>query len=197
MAEQVYNRLKESNIGDDLYSYLYYRNSLPKVNFAHYLGDGVSGKYTGDGNIVDLLHRYNNATINHEFAHAADNALESQYYQRPTSWNRPDVPTYFTDAYDKLRGATANSNYLQQRVEMAKKMAPEWAKANDKYRASNKELVGWGAGRQQDTGDPEYKVPNHLDSTMATELSILMDLARRKDIPFPKQPSWFDRLFSR
>ena len=195
MAEQVYNRLKENDLGNDLYSYLYYRNALPRVNFSHYLGDSVSGKYTSDDNTIDLLHRYNNSTVNHEFAHAADSALERQYYQRPTSWGRPDVPTYFTDAYDKLK---VNPNgRLTARQEMAQRMAPNWFEKNKNYRATTKELVGWGAGRQQDSGEPEYKVPNHLDSTMATELAILMDLARRKDVPFPQQPSWFSRLFSR
>lgn len=197
MAERDYNRLRETQLGEDLYSYLLSRNKLPEIKRTSFLGDGTTGTWTPSDNLIKLLFEAGGGTLTHEAAHAADTALDRQYYDRRTSFGVPDTPTYFTDAYDKLkgRGPIASNNYTYPRRDMAKRMAPEWYNKNQDYRATTNELAGWGAGRQAGVGEPSYSPPNHLDSTMATELSILMELAKRNDKPFPKQPSWFERFF--
>lgn len=197
MADKYYNSLRETQLGEDLYSYLLSRQRLPKVNTAGNMRQNVRGAWIPDDNQVWLQPWAGNSTLTHEMAHAADTELERQYFDRETAWSKPVTPTYFTDAFTKLKGATAANNYVSPREEMARRMAPEWFKKNQGYRASNNELGGWGAGRQAGTEDLEYAPPNHLDSTMATELSILMELAKRKDKPFPKQPGLFERLFGK
>jgi len=197
MADKYYNRLRETQLGEDLYSYLFHRKSLPEIQYIHWLGPGVRGQYNRDSNRIDVSNSAQNGTITHEMAHAADNALDKQYFDRKHSWQTPEVPTYFTDAYDKLIGGNKNARYQNQRQVMAQRIAPKWFNEQLGYRATNSELGGWGAGRQAGTEDLDYSPPNHLDSTMATELSILMDLARRKDKPFPKQPGLFERLFGK
>lgn len=196
MADKDYlSRLRETQLGQDLYEYLLSRQKLPKINTAGYMREDVRGAWKPDNNQIWLQPWAGNSTLTHEVAHAADTELERQYFDRKTSWSKPDVPTYFTDAFAKLKGATAANNFQSPREALAEKMAPEWFKKHASYRATNNELGGWAAGRQAGSSNVEYETPNHLDSTLATELSILLDLARRKDIPFPKQPSWFDRLF--
>ena len=197
MADKDYfSRLRETPLGEDLYTYLLSRNRLPRISNG-YLKEGVRGAWQPDDNQILLQPWAGNSTLTHEVAHSADSALEQQYFDRPTSWSKPDTPTYFTDAFAKLKGATAANNYKSPREAMAERMAPEWFRKNAGYRATNNELAGWGAGRQAGTNETEYTPPNHLDSTMATELSILMELARRNDKPFPKQPGLFERLFGR
>ena len=196
MADKDYlSRLRETQLGEDLYAYLYGRKALPKINTAGNIRQNVRGAWLPDENQVWLQPWAGNSTLTHELAHVADTALEKQYFDRETAWSKPVTPTYFTDAFEKLKGATAANNFKSPREEMARRIAPEWAKKNQGYRATNNELGGWGAGRQAGAEETEWSPPNHLDSTMATELAILMELARRNDKPFPKQPSWFERLF--
>jgi hypothetical protein len=198
MADKDYiSRLRETQLGEDLYTYLLNRQKLPKINAAGNMRNHIRGAWQPDQNQIWLQPWAGNSTLTHETAHAADTELERQYFDRKTSWSKPDVPTYFTDAFEKLKGATAANNFKSPREEMARRMAPEWFNKNAGYRATNNELAGWGAGRQAGDADSEYSPPNHLDSTMATELSILMELARRNDKPFPKQMGLFERLFKR
>jgi hypothetical protein len=196
MADKDYfSRLRETQLGEDLYSYLLSRQKLPKINTAGNMRENIRGAWLPDDNQVWVQPWSGNSTLTHEVGHAADTELSRQYSQRPMAWSKPETPTYFTDAYDKLIGSNANTNFKGSRQQVAERMAPEWFNKNVGYRANNKELGGWGAGRQAGADETEWSPPNHLDSTMATELSILMELARRNDKPFPKQPSWFERLF--
>jgi len=195
MADKDYfSRLRETSLGQDLYQYLLSRNNLPKVNREYIAHNGVYNPFL---NSIKLHPNSGNGTLTHEMAHAADATLTNQYFDRPGFAGEPFLETYFTDAYKKLKGngRTADNNYTDPREDLAKKLSPSWYEKERRYRASNNELVGWGAGTQAEMRDGGYKPPNHLDSTMATELSILMELARRNDIPFPKQPSWFEKLF--
>ncbi len=198
MADKdYYGRLRETQLGQDLYEYLLSRQRLPKVKTAGNMVDHVRGVWEPDDNRIWLQPWAGNSTLTHEMAHAADTSLEKQYFDRETKWSKPTTPTYFTDAFEKLKGATAANNFKSPREAMAQRMAPEWFKKNAGYRATNNELGGWAAGRQASSSEPEWSPPNHLDSTLATELAILMELARRNDKPFPKQPGLLERLFKR
>lgn len=188
--------LSFNDYSQSLFDYLYKRNRLPFTKMTSMLPPGTLGTYTPHENTVRVHPASGLGTLVHEMTHAADNALEQQYYDRPTSWNKPDTQTYFTDAYDKLKGRTSNTYYNDRRGELANKLNSEWYKKNQDYRSTGNELSGW-AGKRTVRGEqePRYEAPDHLDSTLATEMSILLDLARRKDIPFPKQPPWWERMF--
>jgi len=185
--EEEWNKLKQTSLGEDLYNYLYNRQQLPQIKRTYYLGDGVSGHYTPSDNTIELLHRAGLGTFTHEMGHAADTALDKQYYNRTTSWNKPTESTQFTEAYDKLKGTTANSGYAQNRQEMARRLSKEWLEKNKEYRGSNRELLGWALGNTVEP-DQQYSPPNHLNTTLATEMAILLDLATREQVPGKKKP---------
>lgn len=194
--------LRGHPLGEDILAYLQQRNRVPEIDRGSYLGEGVSGRFTSflDGqpkNLIELIYNAYPSTRQHEFAHAADHELARQYDSRKTNFGIPDEPTQFTNAYEKLVGGRAKSrdvnastsiwrshepgqSYVNQRQWMANKLNPEWTNKNKDYRATNKELIGWGAGNQiyPETRDMG---PQHLDSTMATELAILIDLAMREN----------------
>lgn len=186
-----------NNYGQSLFDYLYKRNRLPMTKVTPFLPPDTLGTYTPSENAVRVHPNSGLSTLMHEMTHAGDNALELQYYDRPTSWSKSDTPTYFTDAYDKLKGRNAASGFATRRGELANKINPDWYKKNLDYRSTENELAGFAGGRTIREEDKKYNVPDHIDATLATEMMILMDLAKRKDTPFPKQPGLFERLFGR
>ena len=116
-------------------------------------------------------------TLAHEVGHAADTALADQRFgilrQNGRAWlpsSRPS-PTalIFAAGFDKLSPYT---NKLKTGYENAR---PE-TKA---YRTSSRELRAFGAGNAADPAPAIYPGAPHLDTTMATEFEILLDLARR------------------
>ena len=86
----------------------------------------------------------------------------------------------FTQAYEKLvyNSARRNPDESLARESLARRLDPEWAKKNRAYRASNVELPAWGMGFAVEPRR-DYDQPLHLDPTMATEFSILLDMANR------------------
>lgn len=193
-SQTIEELLKQDRYGQDLYNYLQHRKSVPTVSIRPLW---VNGEYFPANNHINLSPNSGLGTLFHETTHAADTALEKQYWDRKTSWGNPNIRTPFTDAYIKLVKGDNNNRIrsLNPRESLAKLLDAQWYKENRDYRSTKPELAGWAGGRTI-TPERQYKVPNHLDATLATEMSILMDLARRADTPYPKQPSWFDKLFS-
>jgi hypothetical protein len=60
---------------------------------------------------------------------------------------------------------------------LADKLAPEWSKENSDYRSASNELSAYGMGST--VPRRSNRAPLHVDPTMATEFSILLDLAQR------------------
>jgi hypothetical protein len=177
--------LRGSPLGEEIFNYLYERNNLPIIK-SEYLGPGHGGYYkfggrTPRGGIVGLDYSAKAGDRLHEMAHAADYELASQYNEaRPWSfWGRPP-PTQFTDAYEKLHTGGEKQGYQYQREALAHKLNPKWAAERNNYRSSNDELMAWGVGTTLPSyTDDNWEPPLHLNSTLATEMSILLDLARR------------------
>jgi len=77
--------------------------------------------------------------------------------------------------YDPKKDYKDPARYPRQ--QLISKMAPEWAKENYDYRSGDGELVAYGMGST--VPRRSNRAPLHVDPTMATEFSILLDLAQR------------------
>lgn len=197
--------LRGSPLGEEIFQYLQQRQGFPDIRRGYEgLGADSEGSLTrGIGlppnGILRLAPMSDSSTRLHEFSHAADSALNKQYFDRKTSWQIPDVKTPFTEGYEKLIGGVSATSgpdykYNYERENLAKRLNPEWATKNEHYRGNNREVVGWGAGSTINSDLDNYKPPNHLNSTAATELSILLDLAMRADKPKPESPGVVSRI---
>ena len=113
------------------------------------------------------------ATQTHELSHATNYDIAKLYYDALDK-KTPEA-RQFVDAFKKLSGNNAN-------VEQANKLAPEWMKTESPYRTSSNELsafamgnmIGGSHGKEQ-----PWRGGLHVDPTLATQYSILMDLAEK------------------
>jgi hypothetical protein len=183
-----------------LQNYLTSRSAMPPVSFG-YLSDGSTGQFAqkgffGNSNIPntgqvtltqDFLKRGYDPTnpiptLTHELTHAAQKELISQSMQKDVIDQQ--AKQQFLDAYSKIvydqnkRGRNAfGPNAL------AYKLNPAWTESQEGYRASSGELPAWAMGNVANTNPlvnyDDYKAPSHLNSTLATEYQILLDLATR------------------
>jgi len=175
--------------GTQLMHYLTKTESVPIMKMAD-LGDGVNGQYTVPG-FTDR--RYKGPTVEldrfaaatkkdggvgtllHELTHAAESGITRQAMAR-----RPDPQ--LRDAYSKMRfnlDAMHGDPNKYPSEAAAQKMAPQWSKERQDYRAGATELHAFGVGNSASPKGASTKGPSHLDSTMATEFMILLDLATR------------------
>ncbi len=138
----------------------------------------------------------NPSTVVHELTHAADSQLINQYYNilrknRGAFTQLTPLERQFKDAYEKLYSAPnkffepKNIERDQRRI-MAKKLGEDWAEAKSNYRSTSRELSAFGMGNVTQP-KRELDAPQHLDPTMATEFSVLLDLANRLQRQQPPQ----------
>jgi hypothetical protein len=114
------------------------------------------------------------STVVHELTHAADRQMRELYFEISDKARRgklDPLEKQFLDGYKKL-------SFGGGREKWAAQLAPEWAKEKIDYRASQPELAGYGMAStiRPNTHNP---APMHVDPTMGTEFSILLDLAQR------------------
>ena len=173
-----------------LVDYLSARRMMPPIQIEGFDGGAFHrNSFFGDRlprtGVITVGYRSDPSTVVHELTHAADSQLDAQYNEIKEKAVRGKItPTeqQFIRAYEKL----AYNRFAKDlpRLEMAKRLAPEWAKKESDYRATNRELPAWGMGGTV-TPNTDYPAPLHLDPTMATEFQILMDLARRAQPVIP------------
>ena len=112
------------------------------------------------------------AVETHEVAHATNWDLAKLYYAALNK-KTPEA-RQFTDAFKKLGSG--------QNVVLANKLAPAWMAKEDPYRTSPDELTAFAVGNTM--GGSHGRVEPwrgglHVDPTLTTEYSILMDLAEK------------------
>jgi hypothetical protein len=176
--------------------YLKARDAVPSIRMG-YLPPTINGMFTsfpfgigsGDVKISDEIPAYfykNNfgpSLVAHEMAHAADRQMEQQALeQRGLNEGRG---TQFSEAYEKLVGKGG-----KKRTELARRLNPEWAKANRDYRSSPEEIVAHGVGAFSGVISQD-SAPLHVDATAAQEYQILLDLARRN---VGQRPTGIERI---
>lgn len=124
------------------------------------------------------------ATLTHEAAHAADYNLKGLYRQAIESKERKSNPAaqQFVDAYEKLVGGKEYFGSQESRKKGAETFDAKWVEENKDYRSHTPELAAFamenamGGDRGQLT---LQRGPLHLDPTLATEFTILTDLAQK------------------
>lgn len=142
-------------------------NSLPNIQ----LQRGRSyGAYKPLTNTIELNpgdRGFNPNTVTHEYAHALDRIMQQRAYER-SRWDRRYNPTQFEEGYHKLMPVDSKLPGVKAGL------------TKDPYRYNSDELRAFGMGEASGDLQP-YVAPvePHIDSTMATEMSILMDLFKR------------------
>jgi hypothetical protein len=168
----------------DLTSFLNSRQMMPEIK-QEYMGTH-RGEFTyanpvfGDPNFpatgrVSLNYNAEPSTVVHELTHAADRQMSNLYFEISDKLRRREklspLEKQFLDGYQKI-------SFGESREKMAAQLAPEWAKEKANYRASKPELASFGMGSTIQRNE-HYPAPAHVDPTMATEFSIMLDLAQR------------------
>lgn len=178
-------------------NYLMARRAVPEMK-TQYLGESVGGLFqfggdlqsrgrikVGEGQPVD--------TLVHEVTHAAERQIVKQYHEDkyPGDILFRRGKSQFTDAYEKL-----SYNPDLNREDPAKVPAKQlmnlinkdWTKKAENYRSTVSEATAFAV---ENVTNPKLdplsytRAPAHIDSTLATEFLILLDLAKRgmKDRP--------------
>jgi len=183
---------------NDLVNFLMLRQAMPQIK-QEYLGPFRAGEFVYSGfdgpGTIGLSHGAEPSTVVHELTHAADRQLGNMSYDLEERHRRE------TSFLDRLMGKSSLTPEEQRFVlarkkldfdvnkdrsnpnrfpkqEFVNRLAPEWAKKHYDYRANDKELAAYGMGG---TVSPNVynAAPAHIDPTMATEFSIMLDLAQR------------------
>lgn len=160
-----------------LMGYLQQRKAVPEIS-PEPAPTGASGafSYGGDLPLPGILRFGRGAdfgTLTHELTHAADRQLVDQFYGQLNSRKEP-ADRQFDQAYRKLLG-------WEGREKMVDALAPGWRAKEDPYRTSSTELGAYAVGNM--AGRPAWSAPPHVDSTLATEAAILLELASRRKTP--------------
>ena len=125
---------------------------------------------------ISINENQNIDTLVHEITHATERQMGQQYIEDKTS--KRDVlgfiqpnSTQFTDAYDKI-----NTQEIMSTINK------DWTDRASKYRSTTSEARAFAMENVTNSAlDPLSitRAPAHIDSTLATEFMILLDLAQR------------------
>ena len=171
----------------NLVEFLSARRMMPPIQYGGAAGEGSFHTNTLFGNElprtgeIRLSYRADPNTVVHELTHAADNRLTDLFLELQRKRGLTPTEKQFVDTYRKLvfdERAFRDDPAKMPRTQMAERMSPDWAAKKQDYRASYSELPAFGMGSTVSRNEG-YPAPLHLDPTMATEFSILLDLANR------------------
>lgn len=180
--EQILQKTRGTSMGSGLLEYLIRSSMMPKIS-ADFPSPGATGDYTYDG-LSDpgsiRLHPYKAglATLIHELTHSAEKQMINQYYKTTGSKQNDQ----FTNAYEKLWHG--GSKFQNQQKNYGPSYLPnilggQWNFDNADYRSSPEEVNAHATANQFRRYDPDFAAPPHMDTTLATEFEIMLDLARR------------------
>jgi hypothetical protein len=170
----------------ELVGYLAARRMMPPISMGG--TRGATGVFEQNSIFSDELpktgaikvsYRADPSTVVHELTHAADDQLTSQYYELLNKRDKLTPPErQFMQAFEKLSYDRYGRDKAYPRKTLAEKLDPAWAKKQRDYRSSNVELPAWAMGATVEPRD-DYRPPLHLNPTLASEFTILMDMANR------------------
>lgn len=182
----------------EMMEYLHKRRAVPPVS-QKFLGDNVYGEFAiprtansplGPAGAIrinmrpTLLGGVN--TLTHEVTHAAERQIDNQYSEEkyPKGLGGSLGKNQFTDAWEKLTYAPNLRREDPAKVppqQLMELLAPKWRKDQEAYRSTTSEARAFAVGNSTTPKNmmPPENAPAHIDSTIATEFMILLDLARR------------------
>ena len=193
-----------------LAEYLGVRTAMPQIDFGS-LPPGTRGEFGMRGGFnaqkipengaITLSNRFLNQgydptnaipTLTHELTHASQGEMARQKFQKEIL--DQNAKQQFLDAHKKLvfnpEGFKLNKSRYSAGI-LADKLNPAWTKENETYRASTEELPAWAMGAVANRNSlaeyDDFNTPAHLNSTLATEYQILLDLATRDAKANPKK----------
>lgn len=170
LAPEVQNKLLAQDYYRQMADFLASIGATPEVRMVPNLRDArgqlLSGSWGGGEIRMNPNAKYPARTFAHETAHAVDDAILDLAY--------PGFGRTITPEIKQLQDALKKMN----RYEQAKKLN-EGSPTTDKYRYSPEELSAFGVGNMLFPDRDPYKVPGHVDATMATWHAVLLELARR------------------
>ena len=199
-VQQLLKQASEAPQYGELVDYLSARRAMPPIQQRPL---GVSGSFDyntafGDDlprtGVVTLGFNARPATVVHELTHAAERQIHDQAFalqRKGRNQKLNNEEKQFLDAYSKLM-LNAENLKTDPRQEMFGRLEPgatkeAFAHPDAKYRLSGKELSAFGMGNAALPSSATYRVAQHLDPTMATEFSVLLDLANRLQRQQPPQ----------
>ena len=172
-------------------NYLMSRRSFPQMQLdpvpSSKLGSFSSPGLFSDGRVpergivnINNYSRYQNPadvapTVAHEMTHATERQLIKQYYEIKDKPKKTELETQFLNNFQKVIGSSTPEikNWLG-------KVAPEFVKEEGDYRAKSNEALAFGLENAIFPNmTSNYKVPSHVDPTIATTLMLLLDQAQR------------------
>lgn len=190
ITQPILAKLKEYSANDldlrSLLDFLYEQNKMPDMERVDSLGYGVTGDYSPWYNKIRFANGADLNTVIHELTHATEGPL----HQRWVSPNSDDEQ--FKDAYSKLIFGGNFDKTPNKIRESMEKLDPSWYQQTSDYRKSTGEAkafaVGNSLGDRIRRNNPDvkqgylgtYKGGSHVDSTLATDQAILLELANRK-----------------
>lgn len=183
--EKLRDAANSSQYGD-LVEFLASRRVMPEMKYRPGIsGEFVSGWGMPNRGEINLGMSATPGTVVHELTHAADRQISQQYYDLAKKRKLDPLEKQFVQTYEKLVFSPDKSQRDPEkypRTAMAERLAPEWAKRERGYRSTPGEMVAFGMGRPVDEAQrymPSNIAPPHVDPTMATEFSVLLDIAKR------------------
>jgi len=168
---KLISSISTDNLGSQFMEYLQGRGKVPDIALGGVMNPEASGEFKAviggdDAGRVGLRPSASSAVLGHELAHAAERQLIHQKYELGAS-------EQFKEAHNKLISSEAREKLINALG------ASKWAKAEGKYRANPEEIGAWAAQRYMGEGSFQ-PAPDHIDATMATELALVMALAKQK-----------------
>ncbi len=161
-----------------LMSYLASRNAVPPIVTNPNLPEVAEGGFrtvpsVGPAGQVELRGTSPAyvGTLLHELTHAAQVQMEKHRQNRGAG-------KQFTDAYDKL-AVTEGKGRGPGHIMSRRPQNPEWPEDYKQYRVSDMEAPAFAVGNQSSGIDPTQRAAPHVDTTLAQEFMILLDLATR------------------
>lgn len=186
VADRVRGAAESPQYGE-LVEFLADRRSMPPIKYK----PGIRGEFESNtvfGNtlprtgVINVGMQSDPNTIVHELTHAADKQITQQYYETRRKKNPSDIEKQFVRAFEKLVFTPEKPHSdpaRNRRTAMAFKLDPAWAVEQREYRSNPDELVAFGMGSTLRSNTYINPAPLHVDPTMATEFSTLLDLAKR------------------
>lgn len=155
-----------------LKAYLNARNKMPTIQRDPTLDRATGGYFAaskGPNGIIGIGPVADATTLPHELTHAAVKELQAQRFDSTAS-------SQYIDAAEKLLFNNAPAKTAQN-------LDPKWMSKQSVtgYRATSEELPAFAVGNQSPyPGNEVWRGGSHVDPTLATQMSILLELAQRK-----------------
>lgn len=194
---QLMGQAKDIPEYKQMMDYLMARRAVPEM-ISTKLPPGVKGEFSYDlwpgGDLqprgrITTDYSAGVDTLLHEVQHAARRQMEQQYRENSDRFGLfgNSKATPFQEAYEKLQynryGRTRDQ--ADPITSLMKKISPDFVESDPGYRSSPSEAQAFGMGSAATGVRSITPAPDHIDTTLASEFLILLDLAMKDQAKKP------------